>query len=126
MKCSMFISNPQVAPNVSAAVWELRTALLASGLQLVSAAILPSLVQSVVVVADGEHGFAAQPDVGHGFIQGGQVELSDFLVAVMDLGFLGPERRIPGGLGIDAGHGKVLGIDPDGSAIEELGFAQRL
>src|ERR1035441_6570642 len=94
-------------------------------LGLVPARISAGLVHFVVLVANGEDGFSSQADVGHSFIQGRQVELADFLVAVVDLRMLGPDRWIPGGLGIDTGHGEILGVNPDGAAIKELGFAQR-
>src|ERR1039457_2465976 len=85
-----------------------------------------SSAQFVIRVLDVQGCRAAQPDVGHRLIGSRQPELSDLLVAMFDVRFLDPERRVFGRLGVDAFHREIGGVHANLSAIEELVVAPRL
>ena len=84
------------------------------------------LRQSVILIADGEHRPSANTDIAFRLVQLRQVKLADLLIQLVNLGALNPERRVLGGLGVDAGNGVILRIDPERSPIQELIVPQRL
>src|SRR5208337_4923690 len=81
------------------------------------------LWQLVIQIPDGKYRLTAEPHIGNGLVKHGQVELANFLVLMMDLRALGPERGVLRRLGRDARNSKILRIDPDRSPVKELGFA---
>src|SRR5208283_2008565 len=87
-----------------------------------SGAACQLLWQLVIQIPDCQYGLPAEPNIGNGLVERRQVELADFLVLMMDLRAFGPERGVLRRLGLDTGNSEILRIDPDGSAVQELGF----
>lgn len=80
----------------------------------------------VDAVVDGEDGVATEADIGVALVMFGKPELAGLGVDVVDFGAANPEGGIASGLGFDFGNGEVVGIDPDGAAIEEAGVGSGL